>query len=188
MFFELLKWICSNIFYSKEPNTLSGSNYFAAQFVKHLYSFTFTEHPKTKIKQMLKKILIGLLIAGAVAAGYGYYLFNLTEKSLTDVKADHSTDVTSFLQEYESDETASDAKYLGKIVEVKGKIDNVRTDENGQVKISFESDNPMATVLAEMDQAEKDKALKLTKGNEVTIRGKCTGKLSDIVCVNCVIK
>lgn len=136
----------------------------------------------------MKKILIFLVLAAAVAGIYGYWMFTRTEPSLNDVKADLAVDVADFLKAYDADEDAANTQYLDKIVEVKGKVDQVRTDENGIVKISFASDDPMATVLAEMASTENEKALKISPDTEITIRGKCTGKLSDIVCINCVIK
>ncbi len=136
----------------------------------------------------MKKAIILIIIAGLIAGLYGYYQFNREAENLGSKDADLSTDVAGFISEYQKDEKAADAKYLDKVVEVKGKVAEVKKDESGAVKLSFISDDPMSTVIAEMDPAVAAEALKLAPNAEVTIKGVCTGSLGDIVCVRSVIK
>lgn len=135
----------------------------------------------------MKKAIILIIIAGLIAGLYGYYQFNREAENLGSKDAD-LTDVAGFISEYQKDEIAADAKYLDKVVEVKGKVAEVKKDESGAVKLSFISDDPMSTVIAEMDPAVAAEALKLAPNAEVTIKGVCTGSLGDIVCVRSVIK
>ena len=136
----------------------------------------------------MKKVLIFLVVAAVLAGVFGYYEFNRKAENLQSKAADISLDVPTFISEYQKDEKAADAKYLDKVVEVKGKIAEVKKDETGAVKLSFVSDDPMSTVIAEMDPAIAENALKLAPNTEVTIKGVCSGSLGDIVCTRSVIK
>ncbi|MBL7832143.1 MAG: hypothetical protein JNK41_14035 [Saprospiraceae bacterium] len=136
----------------------------------------------------MKKVILIIVVLAIIVGGYGYYQFNRKAENLESKQADLTTNVQNFVAEYQKDEAAANTKYLDKVVEVTGKVAEVRKDEKGAVKLSFVSDDPMSTVIAEMDQSDVEKALKLQANSEVTIKGVCTGSLGDIICSRSVIK
>lgn len=128
---------------------------------------------------MIKKILpvlLGLVLAGAAV---GYYLYNKPVASLERKKADVTATSVDMLNDYVNDEAAANTKYLGKVVEVTGPVSLV-TDEGGKVKVYLDAGNPMSAVICELADG-KMPALKT--GETATLKGLCSGYLSDVVIV-----
>lgn len=122
------------------------------------------------------------------AVRYGFKEFNRTAVNLENKEADISVTVPSVLAEFQADENAANTKYLDKVIQVKGKIAEVKKDDHGAVKLSFESDDPMATVIFEMDPSVAEKVLALQPQSEVVVKGICTGSTGDVICTRGVIK
>ena len=74
----------------------------------------------------MKKIIIPVLLVGLVAAGIGYYMYNKPVESLEKKKADVSVTASQIIADYEADEKAANDKYLGKVVEVSGKVSTMK--------------------------------------------------------------
>lgn len=132
----------------------------------------------------MKKIILSLIALGVLAAGYGYYLYNKPVEGAVNKKADVTITATQLVSDYEADETKANAAYLGKVVEVNGKVAQV-TQEEGKTKIHLESESPMSAVICEMQQPEGSASIKA--GDEIKIKGQCTGYLSDVILVGSAI-
>jgi hypothetical protein len=76
------------------------------------------------------------------------------------------------------------AKHLGKILVVKGKVAEIAT-ENDITNITLETGDPMAAVSCEMEKGAPTPSVKA--GDEVTLKGQCDGKLSDVVLTRCIL-
>lgn len=128
----------------------------------------------------MKKIIIAVVILGAIGAGIGYYMYNKPVASLENKKPDVEVSAAKLITDYEADEKAANDVYLGKVVQVNGKIANITSDE-GKMKIHLESENPISLVIAEMEDSSKTGSLKT--GDEIMLKGMCSGYLSDVILV-----
>jgi hypothetical protein len=128
----------------------------------------------------MKNVLISILVLGAIAAGIGYYMYNKPVASLEKKKADVEVTASRLVADYEADEKAADSLYLGKIVLVSGKVAAVTTEE-GRNKIQIETDNPMSLVICELEGGGE--AVTVKAGDEVNVKGLCSGYLSDVILV-----
>ena len=133
---------------------------------------------------MIKKILIPLVVLVAIGAGIGYYLYNKPVASLENKKADVTVTADQILTEHEQDESAANDKYLGKVVAVSGRVSAV-TQEEGKAKVQLETSNPIASVICELEDGKTPGALKA--GEEATIKGMCSGYLSDVILVQSTV-
>ncbi len=116
-----------------------------------------------------------ILIALASGAFYGYKQYTRTNTDLAKVKADITISVTELIQEYISNDTASDKKYLGKILEVSGNIKKIEKDEKGYYTIVLGDSASPSSVRCSMDTAHQQEAVTLATGSYARIRGACTG-------------
>jgi len=132
----------------------------------------------------MKKIIIPLLILGLVGAGIGYYMYNKPVERLEKKQADVSVSADQILSDYETNEKDADAKYLGKIVEVNGKVGEI-TSEEGINKIHLETSNPIAAVICDLDKGNEAGNLKV--GDHAKIKGMCSGYLSDVILVRSTV-
>jgi len=136
-----------------------------------------------------KKVLLALLVFSLVAAGYGYYLFNKKSTDVGGEKADYELSAETLLADYNKDETAANTKYLDKVIAVKGKVAEVKLDSaTGQATVILDSGDPMAAISCSFYNDNSSAVKKLGPGIEVVIKGKCTGKLMDVVLNKCTLE
>jgi len=132
----------------------------------------------------MKKVLLLLLALGVIGAGVGYYMYNKPVASLEKKKADVVVTAAQLIADYESDEKAADDKYLGKVVQVSGKMLDMTTAE-GKMKIQIETPNPIAVIICELEPGAEPGSVK--PGDEIVVKGMCTGYLSDVILVQATI-
>jgi len=132
----------------------------------------------------MKKVLILLLALGVIGAGVGYYMYNKPVASLENKKADVVATAAQLIADYESDEKAADEKYLGKVVQVSGKVIDITTAE-GKTKIQIETPNPIAVIICELEPGAEHGSVKA--GDDIVVKGMCSGYLSDVILVQATI-
>lgn len=133
---------------------------------------------------MKRKILISvvIIILGGIATAA--YFFNKPRESIMNAKPEVSLTAAKLVAEFEADESKSNKLYLGKVIEVTGIVDASNVDEKGIMNVTLRGGD-LAGVGC---QFENNKNInKLTVGENVTIKGICTGILMDVVLVDCVI-
>lgn len=132
----------------------------------------------------MKKILIALLVLAIIGAGYGYYMYNKPVESLESKNADVTISADELIQAYEADESAANKKYLGKVVLVTGTVSGVTTEE-GKKKLILETSDPISSVICELEENKETSSF--NAGDQVKVKGLCSGYLSDVILVQSVI-
>ena len=114
-------------------------------------------------------------------------LFLLIEAvSVSKSKTDIKTSVNSLLNDFSTNEETANTKYLEKIIEVTGKVTEIKTVKNKGV-ITLSNEEVFGGVLCHLSQ-EATKQLRFFKeGETVTIKGICTGYLMDAILIECII-
>ena len=120
-----------------------------------------------------------LCIAGAGIAGYKMY--NKPHRSAASETAVALT-AMRLASEYEKDEAIANKKYLDKAVQVSGTVSEV----------SFNQQNKPVIVLLGADMSGvqctlQENAGNIKKGDSVTIKGFCTGYLTDVILDRCIL-
>lgn len=130
----------------------------------------------------MRKFLPFILLAAIISGVVGYMVYNKSHIETKDVSSDVVISPQALLENYEMDETAADAKYLDKIIEIKGIVKNINNVASGG-SISLDTGNEMASIICEFESSTAYANVKI--GDEVTVKGICSGKLMDIVLVRC---
>lgn len=135
-----------------------------------------------------------MIPVAAFGAWKAYDEFNRTNKDILSVKADTKISAMNLIHEYEANDSASNQKYLGKIVEVDGNVKEIKADDNGFYTIVLGDTSSLSSVRCAMDSTHQKDAAKLVPGSSTTVRGSCTGfnkdELglgSDVILNRCVI-
>jgi hypothetical protein len=134
---------------------------------------------------MKKILIIGGLLA-LFGAAVGFYFYNKPHQNIRSAKADFTVTATELFNAFETDETAANEKYLGKIIEVTGTVQEVKKDEEGKTGVTLEGGGMMFGVICKLDDFSEPKRTEFTQGEQVTLKGECTGMLMDVVLVRCV--
>jgi hypothetical protein len=132
----------------------------------------------------MKKILIVLAVLLVAGLAVGYYLWNKPHENMERSKPNFTIEAAQLFAEYNADQTAADAKYLDKTVEVRGVVKEV-TKEEGSVKIILETGSDFS-VLCTLDALSKHPRTDFPVGEKVTFKGKCTGFNLDVQLERCV--
>lgn len=127
------------------------------------------------------KIAAALLVVGIIAAVVvTLYVFRKPIESVANQKADFTIQADSLLMAFESDENAANAKYLDKVIIVKGTIAEITSDTSGYTVI-LRDETSLSGVSCLLGKDQKEKAATLTLGQELTLKGICNGYLMDVV-------
>jgi len=133
---------------------------------------------------MLKKILITLLILALIGGGTACYMWNKPHAKVEDAKGIAIT-AAALAKEYQTDEKAADAKYLNKVIEVSGTVNEIDKNQDGGAMLILDTGDPMAGIQCSM----RDKGASAAKGQNATIKGFCSGSgITGIALTDCVIK
>ncbi|MEZ4984736.1 MAG: hypothetical protein R2795_06830 [Saprospiraceae bacterium] len=134
----------------------------------------------------MKKYLPYLLLLVLAGVFLGYKLWNKPHEDMLLANSDIAFEATKLFSEFDTDELTANTAYLDKVILITGTVVSSSKDDNGQVKIMLESGDPMFGVICELDTHSSHKRTDFTPGESITLKGKCTGKLMDVVLVRCV--
>ena len=137
---------------------------------------------------MKKYVKYGVITALAVslAGMFMFYYVNKPKASIVRKQPDVIMSPQKLLSEFTTDEEAANVKYLDKIIEVSGKVASKNLNAN-KVTILMDTGDPMSNVTCELNSKETEKSSAIETGSIVEIKGICTGMLTDVVLVDCII-
>ena len=131
---------------------------------------------------MIKKIILTAIVLGLIGAGVGYYQYNRPVASLENATADFELTADQLVDSFVMDETKANETYLGKVLQVEGKVIGIEIGETTVVVLEGMDFN---TIRAEMSKdSPVDKPL---QGQIVKVKGSCSGFLMDVILNECVL-
>lgn len=122
----------------------------------------------------MRKLLPVILLVAVISGVVGYRMYNKSHTETKDAKSDVVISPKALLEIYEMDETAADAKYLDKIIEVKGVVKEISAVATGG-SLTLEGINELSSIICEFESQNAYANIKI--GEEVTVKGFCTGYL-----------
>lgn len=134
---------------------------------------------KTYIKIAL--FFVTFIALSAILAAI--YMYNLKHTDMAKAKPDFIISASALQKAFELDEIAASKKYINKILEVSGKITSVKPADKNVVSISLLTESDLSSVICTFP-AISDPSIFIT-GNEITLRGECSGFLMDVLMNNC---
>jgi len=136
---------------------------------------------KTYVKVAL--FFVTFIAIAAILAALYYY--NLKSTDMAKAKADFIVTASELAKAFESDETKASVTYINKIVEVTGKIASVKPAENKVISISLATESDLSSVICTFPAVSDPSVFKI--GEEITVRGECSGFLMDVLLNNCAM-
>ncbi len=130
----------------------------------------------------MRRLIFVILILAVVIGLYGIYLFNKKPVDTRDEKADYQISAVDLVKEFSMDEEKATKKYSNKILLVAGTVSEVNLTS---ATVFVDAGDPIASVTCSFYADEQPHILRLKNGDAVQIKGKCTGKLTDVVLNNC---
>jgi len=126
-------------------------------------------------------IIVALLLILSVV----WIVFSTYNKPHRDPLSEESIKIsaTELFHSYENDEAAANGLYLDKVLEISGKISEITTNQELIPIVALETENPMFGIRCTMEDATINSKL----GDSVTIKGICTGYLSDVIIIKAIL-
>jgi hypothetical protein len=133
------------------------------------------------------KIIIAIALIAAIAFGIYYYVFVYSSQHRRQIKSEIGIAITadSLVAKYQADENLANSIYLNKAVVVTGNLLSIDKNQEGKTTLvigrSDSFSNVSITMSSNLPIAQK-------VGESITIKGLCTGALSDVVITDGVVE
>ena len=138
---------------------------------------------------MKKWEIIVAFITIFIGAVFGYVWKEYHRKPAdTKYLADQERiEAMALVKEFITDETAANRLYNDKVVSVKGTV--LKIENNGDTRdIVLGNETSPQGVICEFQAKHKKEADEIRPGQQIIVKGICTGMLLDVVLVRCVLE
>ncbi|MDQ3049841.1 MAG: OB-fold putative lipoprotein [Bacteroidota bacterium] len=135
----------------------------------------------------MKKIVIVIIVALVLGGGYGYYLYNKPVANTESIDAAYSLSADELFSHFENNETDANTKYLGKIIEVSGKVKEFSIGDSGELNLVLASGSEMNGINCGLSKGQDARYKNYEVGDSIKIKGECSGISMDVVLTRCVI-
>jgi hypothetical protein len=129
---------------------------------------------------------VGIPLLVLFAFAWAYHLYIKPHGSTAGDAADFNLAADSLYLQYQADEHAADQKYLGKVIEVSGKVSEIQHSGNSQIWILSPQPGGGGINCQLFAGIKPDPEPK--SGDFVTVKGRCTGFLMDVNLADCVLR
>jgi hypothetical protein len=136
----------------------------------------------SKTKKVLKWAGGAILFLGITGAYTGYKMWTKPHRNVAEAKAAVISSA-QLAADYETNEQSSNQKYLDKVLLVSGEVDDITKNQLGQTIVVVKGTD-MCGVRCTIDDK---KIAEVKPGSAVSVKGICTGYLTDVVLVRCVL-
>jgi hypothetical protein len=132
----------------------------------------------------MKKIIYLIAAMFLLALVFGIYLFNKKPQDVRTVQADYQLNAEELVRQFSDNEDQANQQYLDKIIQVRGRVKEI-TLEGYSATVFLDSGDPISGVTCSFYEEEAGKLKDIKVDQIITVKGKCTGKLMDVVMNNC---
>lgn len=135
----------------------------------------------------IKKLLYLILFLAIIAFSAYYYVFIYSTTHHRNVQSEKAIIIqANFLSAaYQANEKNANTLYLNKAVEVSGTLLSIGKNQEGKTTLILGSSNSFFNVSVSLISTEP---ITQKVGETITIKGVCTGALSDVIITEGVVK
>ncbi len=126
------------------------------------------------LKPKYKKILLGLFIVLLAGAGVVWYIFTEKFTDTANRKSDFTVNAMDFIKEFRQNASMANRKYTEKIVVLNGIVSSIEAADT-TANIKFADTSSGDYIIFAFQQQHLADAKKLKEGQQVSIKGSCSG-------------
>lgn len=137
---------------------------------------------------MKSSVKIALFVVFFVALGgilIALYMYNMQHKDLQKIKPDFVITAADLQKAFEDNDTLATSKYVNKIMEITGIIESVNIGKDNILSVIIKTGSDFSSVICTFPLTAD--TTKFIVGDQVTIKGECSGFLMDVLLNNCVL-
>ena len=144
--------------------------------------FYFPKIPTFKRKKLLRWLLYSVITIIAGIGIVGFTLYNKPQRDVSKAIA-ISINAVDLATKYDSNEITANSQFLDKVIEVKGEIGEISSNQKGETIVSLKGTD-FNSVRCTLQHLPLPKPV---AGKKVSIKGICTGYLTDVIMVRCIL-
>ena len=129
--------------------------------------------------KIIKYSLVTVIIVISVLIYFAFSEYNRKHVDVTEETAAFTITSEDLITAFNADEKAANTKYLDKIISISGKIKSIDKDETGIYTIALGMLNTMSSVRCSLDSIHNQVASSAKIGENISIKGTCTGYNAD---------
>ena len=133
-----------------------------------------------------KGMLFIFLIIAIIGAFIVYKMANKSHLDISSSAPKITIEATKLIDEFLIDETTANTNYLDKLIAVKGIISSIKIEEKKGI-ISLQTEDDFGSVLCHLSIEATQNLSELEIGQNIQVKGICTGFLMDVILVRCEI-
>ncbi len=141
---------------------------------------------RNRVKVKNFKILLVFFLVVILGLLACIYFYNMPHVNVIKSEAAYTLTAQNLIDQYQEDEATTNAKYTENVIQIVGTIFDISTLK-GNMVITLKDDDLEASIICHMLPEENRKSLQLKKGQNVNIKGICTGYLLDVIMVKCTL-
>ena len=130
------------------------------------------------------------IVAVFIAMAFAFYFYKEYHRKPDDISGFQPSEKIKFsviVNGYQNDETIANKQFLGKIIQVSGPVTDIIKQQDTIINVFIGDLNSLHKVSCLLDKRNAGSIDKYSKGNDITIKGICTGFLLDVELNRCVI-
>lgn len=133
----------------------------------------------------MKIILVGLIAAVIGGIGVWYFVFYKPTHFKRDVADEQAINVTAvkIVGDFLANEDSANKVYLNKAIAITGEVIEAKKNLDGKPTVTLKSNDSFSNIYCTL----KDDAGQFQGGTTITVKGICTGFLSDVVIIDAII-
>jgi len=132
-----------------------------------------------------KIILLGLIAAVIGGIGVWYFIFYKPTHFKRDVADEQAINVTAvkIVADFLANEDSANKVYLNKAIAITGEVIEAKKNQDGKPTVTLKSNDSFSNIYCTL----KDGTGEIQGGSTITVKGICTGYLSDVVIIDAII-
>lgn len=141
----------------------------------------------TKIKHLLSATAVATFLVLAVASTDE----KQKEKEVAETEATTPAITVSpdqLYADYEANEVAADLKYKDKVLIVTGTVNDIAKDITDEIYVTINTGEMFGSIQCFFATSHTNEAAGLKKGQTITIKGKCEGKMMNVLLRGCSLQ
>ncbi len=137
---------------------------------------------KKNRKKIITWVLLSVLVILGTGAVVGYKMYTKPHRNVAEAKTIQISAI-DLVTAYENNEAGANSLYLDKVLEVKGEVNEVSKNQKGETVITLKGTDMSGLICT----LEGTPTSEVKPNSSVVIKGICTGFLTDVVLVRCVL-
>lgn len=133
-----------------------------------------------------KVILYLVLLVAAISVVYAAWMYFKPHASVRNKEAAYKLSAKQLADAFSSNEETANVLYTGKVLEVEGYLQEIIFHDSSVV-LMLGDVSQMNGVSCYLQGNRKDDVQFLRAGNQVTVKGICSGFLLDVVVEKCIL-